>query len=104
MNEYISAIDSSSDDRSSELDGDPPEPGLQVSVANRQSALSIDEARLQDAVLAVFADTAYLSGSVSVAVVDDPTIHEINRQYLDHDYPTDVLSFVLEDRKHRLVG
>ncbi|HIA19691.1 MAG TPA: rRNA maturation RNase YbeY [Planctomycetes bacterium] len=30
---------------------------------------------------------------ISIAVVDDPTIHRLNVQYLDHDYPTDVLSF-----------
>lgn len=32
--------------------------------------------------------------SASIAVVDDPTIHELNRQHLDHDWPTDVISFV----------
>lgn len=32
---------------------------------------------------------------VSVAVVDDPTIHRVNREHLAHDYPTDVLSFDL---------
>jgi probable rRNA maturation factor len=31
-----------------------------------------------------------------VALVDDPAIHDINRQYLGHDYPTDVISFLLE--------
>ncbi len=34
---------------------------------------------------------------ISVAIVDDAEIHELNRRFLDHDYPTDVLSFVLEN-------
>jgi probable rRNA maturation factor len=34
---------------------------------------------------------------VSVAIVDDPTIHRLNRQFLEHDYPTDVLSFALAE-------
>ena len=37
------------------------------------------------------------SATISLAVVDDDTIHELNRRHLDHDWPTDVLSFVLED-------
>jgi probable rRNA maturation factor len=42
---------------------------------------------------------------VSLAVVDDPTIHELNRRYLGHDYPTDVLSFLLsDDGARRLEG
>ena len=30
---------------------------------------------------------------ISLAFVDNPTIHRLNKQYLDHDEPTDVLSF-----------
>ncbi len=30
---------------------------------------------------------------ISVVLVDDPTIHEMNRQFRDIDKPTDVLSF-----------
>ncbi|MCM2369409.1 rRNA maturation RNase YbeY [Aporhodopirellula aestuarii] len=33
---------------------------------------------------------------VGVRVTDDPTIHEINREFLQHDYPTDVISFPYE--------
>jgi probable rRNA maturation factor len=35
-------------------------------------------------------------GEVSIAVVGDAQMHELNRRYLEHDYPTDVLSFVLD--------
>ena len=31
-------------------------------------------------------------------------MHALNRKYLDHDYPTDVLSFVLEEDGGRLDG
>lgn len=30
---------------------------------------------------------------VGITVTDDAEIHALNKQYLDHDYPTDVLSF-----------
>jgi len=35
----------------------------------------------------------YASGEIGVRLTDDETIHKINAQYLDHDYPTDVISF-----------
>jgi probable rRNA maturation factor len=34
---------------------------------------------------------------VDVAVVDDPAIHRLNRERLDHDWPTDVISFLYAD-------
>ena len=33
---------------------------------------------------------------VSIAIVDDPTIHQLNREHLEHDWPTDVISFIFE--------
>ena len=36
------------------------------------------------------------SAVLSVTVVDNPTMHRLNRQHLQHDYPTDVISFPLE--------
>lgn len=75
-----------------------------IEVTNQQSALPVDAARLVSAVEAVLADAATVSATVSVAVVDDPTIHRLNRRYLDHDDATDVLSFVLEQSERRLEG
>ncbi len=34
--------------------------------------------------------------TASISVVDDATIHRLNRQHLQHDWPTDVISFVFD--------
>jgi probable rRNA maturation factor len=83
---------------------EPPGPSCQVLIANEQATLTIDESRIESAVRSVLAESPFQSVMVSVAVVDDATIHAINRQYLQHDYPTDVLSFVLEDDGRQLQG
>ena len=85
-------------------DTEPPEPPYQILVANEQSTLEIDADRITELVRAIFRDSRYETCSLSLAVVDDPTIHQVNRQYLEHDYPTDVLSFPLEDDGTHLTG
>jgi probable rRNA maturation factor len=37
-------------------------------------------------------------GTIRLILTDDATIQALNRQFLQHDYPTDVLTFVLEDQ------
>ena len=75
-----------------------------VLITNEQSKYPIDAERIELAVNQIVEEAGVVSGDVSVAVVDDPTIHELNVQYLNHDYPTDVISFVLERREEHLEG
>lgn len=94
---------------SSAADGaSAPEPdptALVVEIANTQTHLSVDEAALARLARTVLATEGIASASISVALVDDPTIHALNRQHLAHDWPTDVISFVLSDPDERpLVG
>ena len=77
---------------------------IQVAITNEQTAVAVDEERLRAAVRAVLEDAGRTSAEISVAVVDDPTIHHLNRKYLDHDYATDVLSFLLDDDQDHLAG
>ncbi|MEN0111320.1 MAG: rRNA maturation RNase YbeY, partial [Planctomycetota bacterium] len=77
---------------------------MDIPIANEQSALPVDEERIRRVVGAILADAGYAEGELSVAVVDDPTMHELNRRHLAHDYPTDVLSFPLVDEPPHLVG
>jgi probable rRNA maturation factor len=76
----------------------------QIALVNQQSGHPVNEAQLTEAATAVVQDSAFSSAAISLAVVDDETIHELNRRHLDHDWPTDVLSFVLEDDGDHLEG
>jgi len=75
-----------------------------IEIANEQSAYEIDKRALKAAVRSVLTGEGIARATISVAVVDDPTIHRLNRQFLKHDYPTDVLSFVLENDENGLDG
>jgi len=77
---------------------------IKIDVADQQTSLAIDEARLRRAVQTVLEGESIGRGRVSLAVVDDRVIRRLNREYLDHDDATDVLSFVLDRRGGRLEG
>ena len=49
-------------------------------------------------------DFGFDQSEISIAFVDDPTIRDLNKQYLNHDYETDVISFVLEESETTLTG
>ena len=81
-----------------------PRRAYAIAVHNQQSGLRVDKRRLRAAVRAVLDEAGLERASVSVAVVDDPTIQDLNRRFLRHDRPTDVLSFVLESGAGGLEG
>ena len=59
---------------------------------------------LEKVIHAILQDHGITEGEVSLAIVDDPTIHQLNRDHLQHDYATDVLSFVLDKSDNELDG
>jgi len=69
----------------------------EIAVSDCQQILEIDTQWVRRIVVDVLRHEGVEQAEVSVALVDDPTIHELNRRHLDHDYPTDVLSFPLTD-------
>ena len=79
-------------------------PRIRIEVANEQTVLPLDARRLKQAVRSVLEGEGLTSGTVSVAVVDDPTIRRLNAQYLGHDYATDALSFILEAAQGHVEG
>jgi probable rRNA maturation factor len=77
---------------------------LKVSLSNQQSAHEINGRRLKEGVKAVMEGEGIKNAAVTVAVLDDAAIHQLNRRYLQHDYPTDVLTFPLSENPAHLEG
>jgi probable rRNA maturation factor len=67
-----------------------------VDVSNTQSVLDIDEDFLRRVTEQTLEDERINQAEISLAIVDNLTIHDLNIRFLQHDYPTDVLSFLFE--------
>jgi probable rRNA maturation factor len=68
-----------------------------ISIANAQEAVEIDRGRLRLVARTVLEGEGRAEHQVSIALVDNPTIHALNKRYLNHDEPTDVLTFPLSE-------
>jgi probable rRNA maturation factor len=68
-----------------------------ISIASPQEAVPIDRGRVREIVRAVLDGEGRGDAEISLAFVDNPTIHRLNLRYLQHDEPTDVLSFLMSD-------
>src|SRR5579871_1992960 len=68
-----------------------------ISIASPQEIVPVDRARMRETVRAVLEGEGVADAEISLAFVDNPTIHRLNQRYLQHDEPTDVLSFPLSD-------
>lgn len=77
---------------------------IKVEIANEQSKHAFDADLLRQAVRIVLAGESVEQADISVAIVDDATIHGLNLKYLQHDYATDVLSFLLNSSGEPLEG
>jgi probable rRNA maturation factor len=76
-----------------------------ISIASPQELVAIDRSRMRDVVRSVLEGEGVTQAEISLAFVDNPTIHQLNQRYLQHDEPTDVLSFHLsEPNARRLAG
>lgn len=67
-----------------------------IEITNSQTHIPLDDAFIREIVEKTLAAENVAEAEIGVAVVDDAEIHVLNRQYLAHDYETDVLSFLLE--------
>ena len=69
-----------------------------------QQQRSLDFADCTNVAQMIVDDFGFDQSEISIAFVDDPTIRDLNKQYLNHDYETDVISFVLEESETALTG
>lgn len=68
----------------------------EIEIANSQTVLEVDLDFLQEVAERTLAEEQVAVAEISIALVDNAEIHRLNRQYLEHDYETDVLSFLFD--------
>ena len=65
---------------------------IRASIANPYE-FELDFTGLKSAVVAVLEGEGIRDAKVAIAFVDNAHIHRLNKQFLNHDEPTDVLTF-----------
>jgi len=71
---------------------------IRAKIANPHD-LPLDYAKLRETARVVLEGEGVDEAHVILAFVDNPTIHRLNKQFLNHDEPTDVLSFPMSGPK-----
>jgi probable rRNA maturation factor len=66
---------------------------ISVSVASPQELVVLEYARLKDCARAVLQGEGVREAKINLAFVDDATIAGLNKRFLDHEGPTDVITF-----------
>src|SRR5262245_46571266 len=72
---------------------------IRTKIANPNEVVPLDYAKLRETVRVVLEAEGIAEAQISLAFVDNPTIHRLNKQFLNHDEPTDVLSFPMSGPK-----
>jgi len=70
-----------------------------LEILDEQDVFAVDLERVRTVCEAILADSKIRSGRMNVVLVDSDTIRQFNRDFLQHDYPTDTISFPIEDRR-----
>ena len=76
---------------------------LKIEFSDQQDK-PVETESLSQIAAAILDDHGVTAGELSIALVDDSSIREMNRKYLNHDWETDVISFVLDEDDCSLAG
>jgi probable rRNA maturation factor len=77
---------------------------LSISVVNQQERLELDYQRMKAVARAVLEGEGVKKAKVTIACMTDPAIRVLNKRFLQHDEPTDVISFPYQRSKSDLQG
>ena len=69
-----------------------------IEILDEQDFFQVDTERIKLLCEKIIEDFQIRSGRLGIVLVDDDTIRQYNRDFLAHDYVTDVISFPIEQR------
>lgn len=73
---------------------------MKVQIENRQNKVKIDRKAIRNTVLKIFRLLDCLDKEISICFTDDENIKELNKQYLNRNKATNVLSFSLQEGEY----
>ena len=73
---------------------------FEIDISNDQNFVRVDIKQLTHAIAHALQVEQVTSAVISLSIVDNAAIHTMNRDHLQHDYPTDVISFQLDFSIH----
>ena len=65
----------------------------EVSLSNRQKRVSIDAGKIRRTARKILTNLGFQNFDLSIVIVDDQAITQLNRQYFHRNRPTNVISF-----------
>jgi len=68
-----------------------------IQITDHQASPFVEHSLLETVINRVLVEERIPVATISLALVTDAEIHRINREFLGHDYATDVISFLLND-------
>ena len=74
-----------------------PVPPLRISITDQQERYPPDFQKLRDTARTVLEGEGVKKAKINVVLLTDSHIHDINRRFLQHDEPTDVITFPLSN-------
>ncbi|MBY0587293.1 rRNA maturation RNase YbeY [bacterium] len=77
---------------------------VEIEIADSQKIVPLRRAPIRRLVHQVLRAEEVTSAKIVLAFVDNEVIHRVNRQHLQHDYPTDVITFPYESHDADVVG
>ncbi len=77
---------------------------IQILFHHSDSVRICSVVRMKKAIQTIAVDYGWADGDISVALMNDEEIREVNNRHLSHDYATDVISFDLTSADDFLEG
>jgi len=71
--------------------------GNKVYIFNESGKFRLPHKKVKNIINLVLKDNKIDNASVNVIYCNDLQIHKINKDFLNHDYPTDIITFPIDD-------
>ncbi len=73
--------------------------GLNINIYNSSSLKYLPKKKIKRVVENVLSGEGIENAEISLIFAGDDLIRDLNKKYLQHDYPTDVIAFALEEKE-----